>query len=146
MVLILSKSSVVHITAQHRSLPIAAYLTYDFSHLGVANMLLDSVGIIFAEQGKTVREGDVLIAICFSPYANEVLKLAGIAQDRSIPVIVITDSILGSLGFFSDVYVELKETDVFGFRGVVLGALMCHAFSLMLELVRRIEQQKKEDK
>ena len=84
---------------------------------------------MFAEEGKTVREGDVLLAISFPPYANEVLKLAGHAQERSIPVIVITDSILGSLGFFSDVYVELKETDVFGFRGVVLGALMCLTLS-----------------
>ena len=109
-------------------------------------MLLDSVGGMFAEQGKTVREGDVLFAMSFSPYANEVLKLAGNAQGMRIPVIVITDSILSPLGLFSDVYLEVKETEVFGFRGVVLGALMCLALSLVVELGRQIEQQKKEVK
>ena len=144
--LILAKSNVVRIAAQRRSFHIAAYLTYAFSHLGVANMLLDSVGGMFAEQGKTVREGDVLLAISFSPYANEVLKLAGNAQEMRIPVIVITDSILSPLGLFSNVCLEVKETEVFGFRGVVLGALMCLALSLVVGLGRQIEQQKKEVK
>ena len=109
-------------------------------------MLLDSVGGMFAEQGKTVREGDGFLAISLSPYANEVLKLAGNAQEMRIPVIVITDSILSPLGLFSDGCLEVKETEVFGFRGVVLGALMCLALSLVVELGRQIEQQKKEVK
>ena len=53
-------------------------------------------------------------------------------------MIVITDSILGPLGLFSDVYLEVKETDAFGFRGVVFGALMCLALSLVVELGRQI--------
>ena len=144
--LILAKSTVAHIAAQRRSFPIATYLTYAFSHLGVANMLLDSVRGMFAEQGKTIREGDVLLAVSFSPYANEVLKLAGNAQESRIPVIVITDSILSPLGLFSDVCLEVKEIEVFGFRGVVLGASMCFPLSLVVELGRKIEQQKKEVK
>ncbi len=40
-------------------------------------MLLDSVGGMFAEQGKLSVREYVLLAISFSPYANEVLKLAG---------------------------------------------------------------------
>ena len=77
---IMIESDVVHIAAQRRSFPIGTYLTYALSHLGVPNMLLDSVGGMFAEQGKTIRKGDVLLAISFSPYANEVLKLAGNVQ------------------------------------------------------------------
>ena len=59
---------------------------------------------------------------------------------------MITDSILSPLGHLSDVCLEVKETEVFGFRGVVLGALMCLALSLVVELGRQIEQQKKEVK
>ena len=70
------ESDVVHIAAQLRSFPIGTYLTYALSHLGVPNMLLYSVGGMFAEQGKTIRKEDVLLAISFSPYENEVLKLA----------------------------------------------------------------------
>ena len=62
---ILSKANVVHVAAQRRSFPIAAYLTYALSHLSVPNILLDSVGGMFAEQGKTVRKGDVVLAVSF---------------------------------------------------------------------------------
>ena len=141
---IMIESDVVHIAAQRRSFPIGTYLTYALSHLGVPNMLLDSVGGMFAEQGKTIRKGDVLIAISFSPYANEVLKLAGNVKELGIPVIVISDSILSPLGLFADVCLEVEETEVFGFRGAILSALMCLSLSLVVELGNQIEKQKKE--
>ena len=141
---IMLESKVVHIAAQRRSFPVGTYLTYALSHLGVPNMLLDSVGGMFAEQGKTIRKGDALIAISFSPYANEVLKLAGNVKELGIPVIVISDSILSPLGLFADVCLEVEETEVFGFRGAILSALMCLSLSLVVELGNQIEKQKKE--
>jgi DNA-binding MurR/RpiR family transcriptional regulator len=140
----LSKANVVHVAAQRRSFPIAAYLTYALSHLGVPNVLLDSLGGMFAEQGKTVRGGDVLLAVSFSPYANEVLKLVEVVHERDVPVIVITDSILSPLAAFADVCLEVKETEVFGFRGLVLSALMCLSLSLIVELGKQMDQFKKE--
>ena len=141
---IMIESDVVHIAAQRRSFPIGTYLTYALSHLGVPNMLLDSVGGMFPEQGKNIRKGDVLLAISFSPYAHEVLKLAGNVKEQGIPVIVISDSILNPLGLFSDVCMEVEETEIFGFRGVVLSALMCLSLSLVVELGSQMEKQKKE--
>ena len=136
----LSKANVVHVAAQRRSFPIAAYFTYALSHLGVPNVLLDSLGGMFAEQGKTVREGDVLLAVSFSPYANEVLKLVEVVHARDVPVIVITDSILSPLASLADVCLEVKETEVFGFRGLVLSVLICLSLSLIVELGRQMEQ------
>ena len=75
---------------------------------------------------------------------NEALKLAGNVQERGIPVIVISDSILSPLGLFSDVCMEVEDIEVFGFRGVVLSALMCLSLSLGVELDNQMEQQKKE--
>lgn len=141
---IMIESDVVHIAAQRRSFPIGTYLTYALSHLGVPNMLLDSVGGMFPEQGKNIRKGDVLLAISFSPYAHEVLKLAGNVKEQGIPVIVISDSILNPLGLFSDVCMEVEETEIFGFRGVILSALMCLSLSLVVELGSQMDKQKKE--
>ena len=141
---IMIESDVVHIAAQRRSFPIGTYLTYALSHLGVPNILLDSVGGMFPEQGKNIRKGDVLLAISFSPYAHEVLKLAGNVKEQEIPVIVISDSILNPLGLFSDVCMEVEETEIFGFRGVILSALMCLSLSLVVELGSQMEKQKKE--
>ena len=77
---ILAKANVIHVAAQHRSFPLAAYLTYALSNLSVPNILLDSVGGMFAERGKTVRKGDVVLAVSFSHYANEVLKLLEVVR------------------------------------------------------------------
>ena len=102
-------------------------------------MLLDSVGDMFAERGKTVRKGDVVLAVSFSPYANEVLKLVEVVQERKVPVIVITDSVLSPLAPFSDVCLEVKKTEVFGFRGLVLSSLMCLSLSLIVDLGKQLE-------
>ena len=137
------ESDVVHIAVKRRSFPIGTYLTYALSHLGVPNMLLDSLGGMFAEKGKTIRKGDVLLAISFSPYANEILKLAGNVQERGIPVIVISDSIFSLLGLFPDVYLEVDEIGVFGFRGVALSALMCPSLFLVVELDNQMNNKKR---
>ena len=75
----------------------------------------------------------------FSPYANEVLKLVEVVQERKVPVIVKTDSVLRPLAFFSDVCLEVKKTEVFGFRGLVLSPLMCLSLSLIVELEKQLE-------
>ena len=97
-------------------------------------MLLDSVGENVCRTGEKIRKGDVLLAISFSPYSNEVLKLAGNVLESGVPVIVFTDSILSPLRLFSDMCLEVKETESFGFRGVVLTSLICFSLSLVLEL------------
>ena len=94
---------------------------------------------MFAVRGKTVRKGDVVLAVSYSPYANEVLKLVEEVQESKIPVIVITDNVLGPLAPFADVCLEVKETEVFGFRGLVLSSLMCLSLSLIVELGKQLE-------
>jgi len=54
-------------------------------------------------------------------------------------VIVITESVLSPLAPFVDVCLEVKETEVFGFRGLVLSALMCLSLSLIVELGKQLE-------
>ena len=94
---------------------------------------------------QSVREMFYLLLV-FLHMLTKFSNLLEMLMKVRIPVIVITDSILSPLGLFSDVCLEVKETEVFGFRGVVLGALMCLALSLVVELGRQIEQQKKEVK
>ena len=57
---------------------------------------------------------------------------------------MVFDSILSPLAALADVSLEVKETEVFGFRGLVLSALMCLSLSLIVELGKQIDQHKKE--
>ena len=54
-------------------------------------------------------------------------------------MIVITDSVLGPLAPFADVCLEVKETEVFGFRGLVMSSFMCLSHSLIVELGKQLE-------
>ena len=97
-------------------------------------MLLDSVVENVCRTGEKIREGDVLLAISFSPYSNKVFKLAGNVLESGVPVIVFSDSILSPPRLFSDMCLEVKETESFGFKVVVLTSLVCFPLSLVLEL------------
>ncbi|MEO1839544.1 MAG: hypothetical protein ABGY12_10155 [Candidatus Lambdaproteobacteria bacterium] len=54
-------------------------------------------------------------------------------------MIVITDSVLGPLAPFADVCLEVKETEVFGFRGLVMSSFMCLSHFLIVELGKQLE-------
>ena len=54
-------------------------------------------------------------------------------------MIVITDSFISPLAPFADVCLEVKETEVFGFRGLVLSSFMCLSYSLIVELGKQLE-------
>ena len=94
-----SKDTVVMDRA-NRSFPLAAYLTYALCHQSVPNILLDSLGGMFAERCKTVRIGEVVLDVIISPYTKEVLKLVEVILERKVPMIVITDSDLNPLAPF----------------------------------------------
>ena len=57
---------------------------------------------------------------------------------------MVFDSILSPLAPFADVCLEVKETEVFGFRSLVLSVLICLSLSLIVELGKQIDQHKKE--
>ena len=75
----------------------------------------------------------------FSPYANEAHQLIEVMQERKVPVILLTDSVISPLAPFADVCLEVKETEVFGFRGLVMSSFMCLSHSLIVELGKQLE-------
>ena len=52
---------------------------------------------------------------------------------------MITDSVISLLDPFADICLEVKETEVFGFRGLVLSSFMCLSYSLIVELGKQLE-------
>ena len=60
-------------------------------------------------------------------------------QECKVPVILLTDSVISPLTPFVDVCLEVKETEEFGFRGLVMSSFMCLSNSLIVELVKQLE-------
>ena len=135
---ILATADTVHLAAQRRSFPVAAYLAYAMSQMGKRNVLLDGAGGMFFQQTRSIRAGDALVAVSFRTYSSEVVELVKSAEARDIPVLAITDSPLSPLVPHAAVCLEVEEVQVHSFRS--LSATMTLALALVVGLGRVIQR------
>ncbi|TCL07514.1 MurR/RpiR family transcriptional regulator [Sodalis ligni] len=129
---LLADANNIYVIGLRRSFSIAAYLTYALRHLERRAFLIDGLGGMFAEQLSMVQSDDVVIAISYSPYAQEVVELVSMGARSGAKQIAITDSLVSPLAAFSEVCFVVREAQVDGFRSQV--SSMCLSQTLMLSL------------
>lgn len=132
---ILERAEIVHVMGARRSFVVASYFTYALHHINKRAVLLDGMGGMHGEQMKAVGAGDALLAVSFSPYAQEARDAAEYAKARDIPVLVITDSSLSPLARLADIVLVVHEAEVKSFRG--LTASLCLTQTLAIALGMR---------
>ena len=136
---ILVGADTVHLAAQRRSFPVAAYLAYALSQMGKRNVLLDGAGGMFFQQTRSIRAGDALVAISFRTYSSDVVELVESANALDVPVLAITDSPLSPLVPHATVCLQVEEVEVHSFRS--LSATMTLALAIVIGLGRAIEKR-----
>ncbi len=132
---LLAKADIVHLLGQRRSFPVAAYLNYGLSHLGIRSCLIDSVGGMLEEQLRLVGKNDVLLAVSFKDYSPEVVAAVEALAPR-VPIIAMTDSALSPIARHATVSLEIREEEVEGFRS--LSVQTCLALCLLVSLGERL--------
>lgn len=135
---LLTQAKRIFIVGLKRSFSIASYLNYALHHLDFDAILIDGLGGMFDEQLSRVKEGDLVIAISFSPYANETLNVLNATAKIGVKHIAITDSQLSPLLTFSDVAFIVKEAQVKGFRS------QCATMTLVQTLMVALAMKKVE--
>lgn len=133
---LLNKAQRIFIVGLKRSFSIASYLNYALHHLDYDAILIDGLGGMFDEQLNRVKEGDLVIAISFSPYANETLNVINATARVGVKHIAITDSQLSPLLAFSDVSFIIKEAQINGFRS------QCSTMTLVQTLMVSLAMKK----
>ena len=133
---LLARADAIHVVAQRRAFPVAAYLAYALAKLDRGAVLLDGLGGMLAEQARILGPGSALLAVSFKPYAPETLGVVGIARERGVPVVALTDRPLSPLRELADVSLEVDEAEVLDFR--LLTATTCLAQALVVSLGRRL--------
>jgi DNA-binding MurR/RpiR family transcriptional regulator len=88
-------------------------------------------------QMRSVRKGDVMIAISFSPYAEETVDVAQQAVARGAKLIALTDSRMSPLAREAQSVLIVQDNSIFGFRS--LTGTMGLAQSLFIALAYRLE-------
>ena len=127
----------VWIAASRRSFPVAAYLDYALQHTDKRIGLVTGIGGMQQGQMRSVRTDDVMIAISFSPYAEETLSVAKLAVERGAKLIAITDSLMSPLAKLAQTSLIVQDNSTFGFRS--LTSTMSMAQSLFIALAYTLE-------
>jgi DNA-binding MurR/RpiR family transcriptional regulator len=87
----------VHVLAQRRAFPVAAYLAYALGQLDLRVQLHDGVGGMLGESLRQIERGEVLLVTSFRNYSPDVVEAATSAKARGVKVIAVTDHALSPL-------------------------------------------------
>jgi len=131
----LAKAETIYLIGLRRSFPITSYMSYAFGKLGVKNQLISATGGLAAEEVSFATKQDAVLAISFTPYASETVKLTQSAAAKGVPVISITDSAFSPLAPVSKLWFEVTESHFEGFRS--MAATLVLAMTLTVAVAER---------
>ena len=138
---LMEQAKTIYLVGQLRSEPIVNLLRYILTMLGRRTVLLDPGGGLATHMAGTMQPDDLLIAVSFRFYANEVVNITEEAATRSVPIVAISDSTLSPLAKSASVLFAVPEHEYTFSRS--LAAPMCLAQALMIALASRLQQDTK---
>jgi len=136
---ILAAAARVHVLAQRRAFPVAAYLTYALNQLEVRTQLIDSVGGMQHQFAGGISADEALVAVSFRNYSPDTVEIAALCHARGVPVVAITDGPLSPLVQSASVTLEIGDDSSQPFRSLVQP--LCLAESLVVSLGHHIAEQ-----
>jgi DNA-binding MurR/RpiR family transcriptional regulator len=136
---LLATTDAIWLAGSRRSFAVAAYLGYALQHTDKRVQIISALGSMHEEQVRSVRRGDVLVAVSFEPYAEETQLVVEAARERGARVVAITDSRMSPLSRAAAATLLVQDQATFGFRS--LTSTMALAQSLFIALACRLELQ-----
>jgi len=133
---LIARASRVHVLAQRRAFPVAAYLAYALAQLDVKAQLLDGVGGMLPDVLRQIGSDELLLVTSFKNYSPDVIAAAASAHARGVPVVAITDFALSPLKPHARVCFELGPGADAAFRSLV--APLCLAQALVVSVGHRL--------
>lgn len=134
----------IYVIGVRRSFAVASYIVYALQHTAKRVHLVSGFGGMFREQIRSVKKGDVVIAISFEPYGRETQYCLRVAHHHQAQTLVITDSRLSPLARYASAQLYVKEGSAFAFRALTSTICLCQA--LFVALAYRLELNVEESK
>ena len=135
---LLEQADVIYLLGQLRSAPVVELLRYILTMLGKRCVLLDPGGGLATHMARAMRTTDLLFAVSFRFYANEVVNVVEEAAQRGVPIVAISDSTLSPLAKSARVLFAVPEHEYTFSRS--LAAPMCLAQAVTMGLAARIQK------
>jgi len=127
----------VYICGVRRSLAAAVYLAYLMQHTSRRVHLISGLGGMFGGQMRSIRKGDLLVAISFAPYGKETRSCVRIAKAHGARILAVTDSGMSPLARAATTHLLVKEASAFSFRSLTNTLCLCQG--LFIALASRLE-------
>lgn len=134
---LLSEASTIYLLGQLRSAPIVDFLRYMLTMIGKRCVLLDPSGGLATHMAQTISNDDVLIAVAFRYYANEVVSIVESVGKSGADIIAISDGTLSPLAKSADVLFSVPEHRHTFSRSIA--APMCISQALVLATAARLQ-------
>lgn len=134
---LLSTAGSVFLLGQLRSTPVVDFLRYMLTMIGKKCILLDPSGGLATHMAKTISDEDVLVAVSFRYYANEVVSISENLKGAGTKIIAISDSTLSPLAKSADVFFVVPEHRHTFSRSIA--APMCISHALVLATAARLQ-------
>lgn len=109
-VTLLSSAKHVCVMGLRQSQPVASMMAYLLALVRSEVRELSAGGVSHVDALRDLGSGDCVVAIATRPCSNDTVKVARWAREHGVPVIAITDEVLGPLGELAD-DVLLANTD-----------------------------------
>ncbi len=135
---LMEEADTIYLIGQLRSLPVVELLRYVLTMLGKRTVLLDASGGLATHMASTIRPDDLLFAVSFRFYANEVVSIVEETAARGVPIVAISDSTLSPLAKNTRVLFAVPEREYTFSRS--LAAPMCLAQALIIALASRLQR------
>lgn len=138
---LISRAARVHVLAQRRAFPVAAYLAYALGQLELRVQLHDGVGGMLDASLRQIVRDEVLIVTSFKDYSPEVVEAAKTTKALGGQVVAITDHALSPLKPSATVCLEIGSGEPAPVRSLV--APMCLAQALVVSTGQCLVQPRK---
>ncbi|MBB6251140.1 MurR/RpiR family transcriptional regulator [Nitrospirillum iridis] len=129
---LIDQAQTLYVIGFRRAFPVASYLAYSLQQVGKRTIFVDGVGGLTGQQMGAVGETDLLIAISYHPYAEETVHAVEAAVSAGAKVLSITDSLVSPMAKMAAHVLQVRESEVRGFRS--LAASLCLAQTLVITL------------
>ncbi|MBK5343450.1 MurR/RpiR family transcriptional regulator [Pseudomonas sp. TH49] len=127
----------IYVVGVRRSFAVADYLVYNLQHTHKRIHLVSGLGGSYREQMRSVRSGDLVIAISFTPYAKETQHCLRYARQQQANTLILTDSQLSPLAKNANSLLLVNEGSALAFRS--LSATLCLCQALFVAVAYRLE-------
>ena len=122
----------VYIVGMRGVFPIAYFFHYAYSMFRDNAVLLDGRGGAFSDGLRSFSEGDVLLAISFSPYTLETVRAIDYAKARGGRTVVISDSPVSPLARGGDELLVIKNESPSFYHSVAAGVTVAEELITLL--------------